>query len=153
MRAATGTDRILGGVLLVLGVAVAGEATTFDVLFLTDPVGPKALPLAAAAILVGSGALLAIRPGLGGGWPRPGTLLRMAGAVATFSAYAALLAPLGFVLATTATVASLSILFGGPWKRSVVVAAALSVALWYLFVWLLGLPLPLGAVWGASWMR
>jgi putative tricarboxylic transport membrane protein len=153
MTEPTRTDRVAGAALALLGLAVALEATTFDVLFLTDPVGPKALPLLSAAILVGSGVALMARPGTGGGWPGRDTLLRMAGAILAFGVYAALLAPLGFVLSTTATVTCLSMLFGGPWKRSLGAAMGLSVVLWYLFVWLLGLPLPLGAVWEALWMR
>jgi putative tricarboxylic transport membrane protein len=77
----------------------------------------------------------------------------MAGAVAAFGAYAALLAPLGFVVATTATVSTLSMLFGAPWKKAVAAALTLSVVLWYLFVWVLGLILPLGSLWEAVWMR
>lgn len=153
MKGSVRTDRVAGVVFAILGLGVALEAATFDVLFLTDPVGPKALPLLAAVILVGSGAALAARPGTGGGWPESGTLLRMGGAVTAFSVYAAILAPLGFVLSTTATMASLSMLFGGPWRRSAGAAAALAVVLWYLFVWLLGLPLPVGAVWEALWTR
>lgn len=147
------TDRVAGTVVAALGLAVGAEATTFDVLFRTDPVGPKALPLLAAAVLVGSGVYLAARPGRGATWPPRPTLVRMAGAVAAFGAYAALLAPLGFVVATTATVSALSILFGGPWKKAVAAAVTLSVVLWYLFVWVLGLLLPLGSVWEALWMR
>ena len=153
MSAPTRTDRFTGAALGLLGAAVALEATTFDVLFLTDPVGPKALPMLAAGILVASGAMLLARPGIGGAWPGRSVLVRMVGAVAAFGAYAGLLAPLGFVLSTTATVASLSMLFGGPWRKSVGAAAVLSVTLWYLFVWLLGLPLPLGALWEAPWGR
>ena len=77
----------------------------------------------------------------------------MAGATAAFGAYAALIAPLGFVVATTITVSALSSLFGGPWKKALGAAVTLSVVLWYLFVWVLGLPLPLGSVWEALWMR
>ena len=149
----TRTDRVSGIVLATLGVAVGAEATTFDVLFLTDPVGPKALPLLSAVIFVGAGLTLALRPGIGGSWPPRQTLVRMAGALAAFGVYAALLAPLGFVVATTLTVASLSLLFDGPWKKSLGAALTLSVVLWYLFVWVLGLTLPLGAVWRALWMR
>ena len=136
-----------------LGLAVGAEATTFDVLFRTDPVGPKLLPLVAAAIFVGSGVFLAARPGPGAPWPPGPVLARMAGAVAAFGAYAALIGPLGFVVATTGTVSALSLLFGGPWKKAVTAALTLSVVLWYLFVWVLGLLLPLGTVWEALWMR
>jgi len=151
---ATGrTDRIAGGVLVALGIGIALEASTFEVAFLTDPVGPKALPLLAAVIFVASGAILLARPSSPRTWPRGAVLLRMAGAVATFAVYAAILAPLGFTVATTVAVGSLSLLFGGPWKRSILAALILSVVLWYLFVWVLGLPLPLGSVWEALWMR
>lgn len=149
----TRTDRVAGVLVAALGLAVGAEATTFDVLFRTDPVGPKLLPMLAAAVFVGSGLYLAARPGPSRGWPARSTLIRMAGAVAAFGVYAALLAPLGFVVATTATVAALSILYGGPWRKAVTAALILSVVLWYLFVWPLGLPLPLGAVWEALWTR
>ena len=149
----TRADRVAGVVVAALGVAVGAEATTFDVLFRTDPVGPKALPYLAAAVFVGSGLWLAARPGHSGVWPPRPILMRMAGAIAAFGVYAALLAPLGFVVATTATVSALSILFGGPWKKAVSAAVTLSVVLWYLFVWVLGLLLPLGWVWEALWKR
>jgi len=149
----TRTDRVAGILVVVLGLAVGAEATTFDVLFRTDPVGPKVLPMLAAAVFVGSGLYLVARPGPGGAWPARPTFIRMAVAVAAFGVYAALLAPLGFVVATTATVSVLSILFGGPWKKAVTAALTLSVVLWYLFVWILGLPLPLGSAWEALWRR
>lgn len=147
------TDRIVGALLSALGLAVGAEATTFDVFFLTDPVGPKALPMLSAAIFVGAGLTLMARPKATPPWPGRPTLFRMLGAVLAFGVYAALLGPLGFVVATTATVSSLSLLFGGPVRRSVGAALGLSVALWYLFVWALGLPLPLGTVWEALWRR
>lgn len=147
------TDRVTGALLLLLGLAVGAEATTFDVFFMTDPVGPKALPFLSALVLAGSGTLLLARPGPGPTWPARKVLVRMGGALVAFGAYAALLAPLGFVVATTATVGALSVLFDGPRKKSLGAAFALSSALWYLFVWLLGLPLPLGSIWEALWMR
>lgn len=143
------TDRVAGAVVALLGLAVGAEATTFDVLFRTDPVGPKALPLLSAGIFVVSGLVLALRPGRAREWPDRPVLLRMLGAVAAFGLYAFLLEPVGFVVATTLAVGALSMLFGGPWKRSFGAALGLSVVLWYLFVWVLSLPLPLGALWEA----
>ncbi|MEZ4425332.1 MAG: tripartite tricarboxylate transporter TctB family protein [Gemmatimonadota bacterium] len=152
MTASTRADRVTGLVLILLGLAVGAQAMTFDVLFLTDPVGPKALPLLSAAVFVLSGVLLLLRPGSAGRWPERPVLLRMAGAVLAFLVYAALLAPLGFVVATTITVTALSLLFDGPWLKSLGAATALSAVLWYLFVWALDLQLPLGRVWEALWM-
>jgi putative tricarboxylic transport membrane protein len=151
--ASTRTDRVAGILVAVLGLAVGADATTFDVLFRTDPLGPKVLPMLAAAVFLGSGLYLAARPGTRDAWPTRSALVRMAGAVAAFGVYAALLSPLGCVVATTATVSALSILFGGPLKKAVTAALTLSVVLWYLFVWALGLTLPLGSVWEALWMR
>jgi putative tricarboxylic transport membrane protein len=147
------TDRVAGGLLVALGVGVALDASTFDVAFLTDPVGPKALPMLAAVIFVAAGVILLVRGGEARTWPPAGVLLRMGAAAAVFAVYALLLAPLGFVVATTLAVAGLSMLFGGPPRKSLASAALLSAVLWYLFVWALGLPLPLGAVWEALWTR
>ncbi len=147
------TDRVVGAVLVALGLGVAADTSTFEVAFLTDPVGPKALPGLVAVIFLVAGAALLARPGIPRTWPPRDVLVRMTGAVAAFGLYAVVLAPLGFVVATTLTVGALSMLFGGPWKRSFAAALGLSVVLWYLFVWVLGLLLPLGSIWEALWMR
>jgi putative tricarboxylic transport membrane protein len=133
--------------LIILGLAVGATASTFDVAFLTDPVGPKALPLLAASLFVLTGGFLLARPKATPQWPSTSVSLRMAGAAASFVAYALLLVPLGFTVSTTLCVGALSLLFGGPTRKSLGAAFILTVALWYLFVWLLGLPLPLGALW------
>jgi len=145
------TDRIFGAALVLIGLAVGAEASTFNVAFPTDPVGPKALPYLSALVFLAAGVRLLARPDANPRWPERPTLLRMTGATAAFGAYAALIAPLGFVVATTTTVAVLSLLFGAPWKKAVGAALTLSVALWYLFVWVLGLQLPLGSAWEALW--
>ena len=140
-------DRWAGGVLVLLAVAVAAEASTFDVAFLTDPVGPKALPWLAAALLLTTGGRIALRPGPAGDWPERGPALRMVGAVAALLAYAALLAPLGFFTATTGAMTVLSLLFGAPPRKALGAAAGLAALMWVGFVYVLGLPLPLGALW------
>ena len=143
----------LGVVLTALAVAL--EATTFDVAFPTDPLGPKAFPLVAAGLLVlGGGALLlearraagaasATEPaGDAGAVPGGGHAIRLA--AASFIGYALLLAPLGFVPATTLAFAVLARLFGGTWMRGAAVGMVFALLLDALFVYALGLPLPLG---------
>lgn len=139
--------RIPGAILLVAGLAIGAEATTFDVYFLTDPVGPKALPLLVAVLLVAAGAHATWRPPPPSAWPDRAVALRLVGAVAAFALYAVGLDLLGFVLATTLVVGALSLLYGAPPKRGLGSALALSVALWLLFVQLLALPLPIGRLW------
>lgn len=141
-------DRVSGAVLLAVALAVGVQATTFDVGFVTDPLGPKAFPMAVALLFAGAGLRLLLAPWPASfAWPEGGVLLRVAGAAAVFFAYAALLAPLGFLAATTLAVWSLSRFFGGPWKASLAAGLALAVVLWILFVNVLALHLPPGGLW------
>lgn len=146
----TSTDRVAGGALLALASAVALEARTFRVVFLTDPLGPRALPLLVAAVMAGCGLVLLRRPGPVPAWPRRGGLLRAAGGALVFGIYALLLEPLGFGVATTAAVAALGVLFGAPPLRGLAAGAVVSAALWLLFVWGLGIPLPTGPFGGGG---
>jgi putative tricarboxylic transport membrane protein len=140
-------DRVTGGMLVLMGVAAGLEATTYDVLFMTDPVGPKALPLLVAAILVIAGLSALFRPRPSVSLPDRPTIVAMAGAVAAFLVYTTLLPFLGFFIATTLVVLALSLLYQGPLVPSLAAALALSGALWLLFVALLSLPLPIGSLW------
>ena len=140
-------DRIPGLVLVVLGLAAGLEATTFDVAFLSDPVGPKALPYLVAIALLLSGIHQARRPDPGTRWPERAALVRMGLASSAFLSYALVLPWLGFLLSTTLVVAALSHLFDAAPRRGVPAAAALAFALWLLFVWVLALPLPVGRLW------
>lgn len=140
-------DRVIGGVLATLGIVVAVEATTFDVGFMTDPVGPKALPLLVAAMLVASGLVALLRPRADIAPPSADAFVRMGAAVAVFLVYAASLPWLGFFLSTTLVVTALSLLYRGPLLPSSAAAAVLAGGLWLLFVRLLSLPLPVGELW------
>jgi len=136
--------------LSLAGVAIGLEASTFDVGFLTDPVGPKAFPYLVAAVLVMAGVHGALRPRDGGetrGSPQRGTVVRAGAAAGTFLIYAAALPVVGFFASTTLVVAVLSRLFGARWRQALTAAAALSAVLWLLFNQGLGLALPIGDLW------
>jgi putative tricarboxylic transport membrane protein len=141
------SERVSGVCLMVAAAVVAAVASTFRVAFLTDPVGPKALPWLSAAVLGAAGATMAMRPGPSPAWPKPHAMARLLGAVVVFLTYGLVLPSLGFITSTTAAVAVLSVLFGGPPLKSVLAALALSACIWLLFVQLLALPLPLGTLW------
>lgn len=145
----------LGVVLAALAVAL--EATTFDVAFPTDPLGPKAFPLVAAGLLVlGGGALVrearrqareAPDAGPASHAPvAPGGGRSVALAVISFTGYALLLGPLGFVPATTLAFAVLARLFGGTLTRGAMAGLVFALLLYALFVYALALPLPLGVL-------
>ena len=140
------TDRVGGLVLLAAAAAIAIEARTFNVKFLTDPLGPKALPLFVASLVGLGGLLLVARPGPEPVWPAGRIWIRLAAVLASFIAYAFLLAPLGFLVSTTLVVTALSLLFAGPPWRSLASAAILSGVMYVVFVHGLGLSLPLGTL-------
>jgi putative tricarboxylic transport membrane protein len=146
-RPASRADRIAGALLLLAGTGTALEATTFNVAFMTDPVGPKALPFVVAATLVLAGGRMLVRPREVVDLPEPSAALRMAGAAAAFLVYAALLPWIGFYLSTTFVVAVLALLYQGPWRGGLAAGLVLSTAIWLLFVRLLALPLPVGELW------
>lgn len=139
---------VVGAVaVMVISAAIALEATTFDVLFPTDPLGPKAFPLFAALLLAFGGVALlrdGVRGGPAGPAPAAGAAKRIALGTLSFVAYALLLAPLGFVLATVLEFAFLARLFGGTLVRGAAAGLVFAGLLYVLFVYGLGLPLPLG---------
>ena len=140
-------DRIAGALLVAAGVATGLEATTFDVAFMTDPVGPKALPFLVAVTFVCAGFTSLARPRAEVGLPERPIALRMAAAAAAFIVYSAVLPWLGFFTATTLVVVALALLYRGPLGLSLVSALVLSGVLWLLFVRALSLPLPVGELW------
>jgi len=133
-----------GGLLLALAGAIALESTTFVVGFPTDPLGPSAFPLLAAALIaLGGLALLAGGDAFVQHVPRDG-LVRVALATLSFVAYALLLDPLGFVPATALEFVALATLFGGRPLPGLAAGLVFTFLLFALFVYGLGLPLPLG---------
>ncbi|GEM_PF-353984 len=140
-------DRIAGSILALIGLATGLEAATFDVRFMTDPVGPKALPLLVAVILFGAGAGMFTRPRTRVELPPAAAARRMVLAGLAFLVYGLLLPWLGFFLSTSLVVAVLGLLFGGPRRGSALAGLSLAATLWLLFVVLLSLPLPIGDLW------
>ncbi len=138
------TDRVAGSLLVALGAATGAESLTFTVAFPTDPVGPRALPLLCAIVLVVGGLALIARPGLVPAWPSRDRLIRAATGGSIFALYGVLLDPLGFAITTSLGVTALGILFRGSFAKAVVSGILVTAALWFLFQYMLGIPLPVG---------
>ena len=145
-RASRKSDRIAGALLMAMGIGIGIEALSFDVAFITDPVGPKALPLLAALVMLAGGLSLLLRPVEGAPWPAPVRLRRIAIATSITLLYALLLPWLGFVAATSLAVFGLVRLFDGPASKGAAAALLLSALLWLLFAVALGVRLAPGAL-------
>ena len=74
------STRVAGAVLVILAAAIGLEATTFNVAFVTDAIGPKALPMLVALILGIAALRMLIVPDSDVSWPAQGPALRIVGA-------------------------------------------------------------------------
>jgi putative tricarboxylic transport membrane protein len=139
-------ERVTGMAIVLLGVGTALVARGFRVGFLTDPIGPRALPWLASALLGLGGVLMIVRPMPRARGAPTAARGRVILAVATFALYAIVLASLGFILATTLLMVLLARFFGGRIVPGLVAGLVFSASLWLLFAHVLGVPLPVGSL-------
>jgi putative tricarboxylic transport membrane protein len=139
-------DRVVGIVVLVLGVIVLLSASRLPRAMMGDPAGPAVLPLMVAWGLIGCGMLLAVRR------PRDTTVgpiwaggVRLAAVVALLFLYALTLTPLGYLVATTVML-FLVLLIYNPRRHVLngVVAVGFAALTYGLFHLLLGVYVPPG---------
>lgn len=142
------TDRVLGLVLVALGLAAVWGAQSLEVRFLGDPVGPKPFPTIAGTVLAFCGLLVALRPGPPAAWPAPARLGAIAAAAAALVLYAVLMRPLGFVLATALAVTVSALVFGARAALAPLFGLGIGAALYVLFDRALEIPLPKGLLAG-----
>lgn len=140
-------DRIIGAVLILTATVYAAVARGYTVSFVADPLGPRAAPFLLAALLFMLGLWLALRPGPAhNGTAHPGAPRRTVLVIVTFITYAALLPWTGFVLSTALLCGAMAWLAAGPVMRATALGAAFAGALYYLFVFALDVPLPVGRI-------
>ncbi|HKI57125.1 MAG TPA: tripartite tricarboxylate transporter TctB family protein [Trueperaceae bacterium] len=142
------TDRFTAAFLLILAVAYGLHARSFRTNFITDPLGPQAWPIMLAVFLALLASYLLVRPRSDARWPHRIVLLRQLVLVAALVGYALLLDPIGFLAATVLVVAFMALLLGARWWQAGTTGLVSSAALYLLFNSVLGLPLPVGALFG-----
>jgi putative tricarboxylic transport membrane protein len=134
--------RALGLALLALAGLAIWSAQLLVVPFAADPLGPRAFPSVVAGLMGVCGALLLL--------PRGAALPAMERRIAPWAlvlvmgAYALLLVPLGFLMATALLAFGVALLFGAGALGALLTGAATSAVLWALFDRVLDLPLPKG---------
>lgn len=145
------TDRATGVFLLLFAIWYGYQTTRFKVTFMVDPVGPKAFPVILAALMALLSLYLIFKPDPSPIWPTSDTWLRIGLITLTFIAYAYLLVPIGFVLATTLEMTALALIFQGPLLKTVIGSLLFSLMLYGLFAVVLELSLPTGLVFRGLW--
>lgn len=139
------SDRVFGAVVILLALAYIASALQIQTSFLSDPVGSKTFPILIGAVAAICGGVMVLRPDEEPDWPEARTLLSIAISVAVMIAYAYTLKPLGFLLPTAVTAAVISFQIRPAPLFNAITGVALSVGLFVLFKYALGLglvPLP-----------
>ena len=136
------SDRIAGGLLLVIAVAYWIVAGGYTVAF-SDPGGPALFPRI-IAVPLGLLALFPIlKPDPDPDWFRWPQAAGQVGTIALLFIYPLVLEPLGFPLSTTLVTLGLSKILGGTWLQAVLCGLFVGFGLYALFNFGFGLPLPL----------
>jgi putative tricarboxylic transport membrane protein len=148
------SDRISGGLFVLLGLAVVAAAWGFYVPYQYEPLGPKAMPYLVGGLLILCGVRLMLAPG---SKPAPPEQARsvapwwrqwLLGAL--LLGYGFSYEPLGFILSSLCLCSGLAWMCGARLARSLGIAIGLTLASHLLLVQGLGLQLPPG--WLEGWL-
>ncbi|MBF8721366.1 MULTISPECIES: tripartite tricarboxylate transporter TctB family protein [Pseudomonas] len=142
-------QRLFALALLAVCAALAVMAWPYQAAFSYEPVGPRAYPLLMLGLMGLALLYLAIRP-------TPivrkddepeldrESLVKIVACVGLLLVFASTFEPLGFILSAILVGVPMARLYGGRWLHSVVVVAAMSLLLYWLFDRVMDVPLPLG---------
>lgn len=135
------SDRLFGLVALFVALAYIASATQIQTSFLADPVGPRSFPILVGAVAAISSLVMIFRPDPDPDWPVLRTWGSLAVAVVVLVGYAYSLKPMGFIVPTAIAAAILSYQISPNRKMAALSGAGLSVGLFILFKFALGLGL------------
>ncbi len=138
------SDRIFGGIGLVIAIIFAWQASIIRESFLSDAVGPKMFPYIIAAVMGLASIYFLFKPDPEPTWPRIGHLAEIGLAAAVMFAYAQALPELGFIISTAFAATYLTWRLGSSPLQSVVIGAGTSIGIYVVFRLLLGLSLARG---------
>ena len=138
------SDRIFGGIGLLLAIFFIWQATLIEESFISDVVGPKMFPIIIGVMLGLASISFMIWPDPAPHWPALGRLMEIVVAVAVMIAYAELLPVTGFLIATAVASAYLSWRLGSTPLQSVIAGVLISVGIYVVFRLILGLSLAKG---------
>lgn len=141
------TDRIFGVVVVLGALAYIASALQIQTSFMSDPVGPKTFPILIAGVAAICGILMVLKPDEEPDWPELRALLALVFSVIVLVGYAYALKPLGFIIPTAIAAGILSYQIGPRVLPAALTGIGLSVGLFVLFKFVLGLglvPFPKG---------
>ncbi len=135
------SDRIFGLVTLFVALGFIASATQIQTSFLSDPVGPKTFPILIGVVAALSSLVMIVRPDPDPDWPVTRTWGALLVAVVVLLGYAFALKPFGFIVPTAIAAGILSYQISLNPRTALFAGAGLSVGLFVVFKFVLGLGL------------
>ncbi len=135
------TDRIFGVVVILAALAYIASAYNLPPGSMFDKLGPKAFPIIVAVGAIICASVMVFKPDTEPDWPPLSTLLSLAFATAVLIGYAYALKPMGFIVPTAIAAGVLSYQITPKPVAAVLVGIGLSVGLFVVFKYALGLSL------------
>ncbi len=135
------SDRIFGLLAAVVALAYMASATQIPAGLMTDPVGSRGFPLIVGAVGAISAMFMVFLPDKDPAWPGLRTWGALLFSVLVLIGYAYALKPLGFLIPTALTAGILSYQISPHYKHAIAAGAGLSITLFLIFKFALGLGL------------
>ena len=142
------SDRIAGSIILLFSIWYGFEASQLKLGFLSGGLTPRQWPYALAVAMAVLAIVIMIRVDPEPKWPSLPQFADIFGVAVSFVVYAYFLVIVGFIIATTIETAFLSQRFGAKPLQAIMVGVGASLLLYVIFVFGLGIPLPLGRIFG-----
>lgn len=135
------SDRVFGLIAALVALAYIASATQIKSGFMTDPVGPKGFPLLVGVVAAVCAMFMVFKPDDNPKWPGLRTLGALLFSVIVLVCYAYALKPMGFLVPTALAAGILSYQISPGIKSAVGAGLGLSVTLFVIFKYALGLGL------------
>jgi putative tricarboxylic transport membrane protein len=135
------SDRVFGAVVILGALIYVMSASQIATPFFSDPLGSRTFPIIIGCVAALCGAVMVLAPDDEPDWPEGRSLAALAVATAFLVGYAYALKPLGFLLPTAVVAAVISYQISPRPKVAVLSGVLISIGLYLLFRYVLGLSL------------
>lgn len=135
------SDRLFGLIATIGALAYGAGALGIQTSFMSDPVGSKTFPLMIATVAFLCGIVMMLKPDDEPEWPVARSIGALIICAAVLVGYAYALKPGGFLVPTALASGILSFQISGKPKLAVITGVSLSVGLFVVFKFVLGLSL------------
>ena len=135
------SDRLLGLGTIAIALAYIASASQTQIGFLSDPVGSRTFPYIVGGIAAFCGVYFVLRPDQDPSWPDLRTFMRIGLALVVMYVFTQALKPFGFLIPAAVASAALSYLISPRPGPAIVAGIALSLVLFAVFNFGLGLSL------------